>query len=592
MKINSLKAIILALPLSLMMSCLEFDTPSDEFTGAEEEVEPEVFHGKADEINYKKAITEEGFTKAQNNLKTFFRQVPTASYYIRGGKNGAMPQEHQYQYVYNLHIDNYAGYLCADQNFGGRMPSTYSYNYDFCDGPYGSFLEVKNNLVNMLNHPDIDSIPEVKAIGLLLYNFSAQEMVDIYGSIPYVDHKNNVETNPFEFNKGMDIYATIVDNVDTIVACFDHFKERPQWYKTKVNNLLNTVDVITMDKSIDSWKRFANSLKLRMAMHSVKALPEKARKWAEEAVASGVVETTDQEIALNWITGCFYHPLHTIANSWSDTRLNASFESLLMSLDHPFAKYFFTNNLAPITNTATGKVLPADNRIVGLRAGLVMMSGQSTDVNPRCAYSSLATDYIMDAPLYYVKVSEMDFLRAEGALRGWSMGGTPQFFYERGIRNAQVEGRYDEERQMYAEYVDQYMKLDKAIAYTYVDPMDDANNIASVTTIGVKWNESDDRETKLEKIITQKYLSLFPYSNEAWTEMRRTGYPKLFPVLNAADYGDGSLNDGDLVRRIPLPGRGTTVGLDDINTSGIDAIGGNDVQATRVWWDIDGIGNF
>ena len=205
-----------------MMSCLEFDTPSDEFTGAEEEVEPEVFHGKADEINYKKAITEEGFTKAQNNLKTFFRQVPTASYSIRGGKNGAMPQEHQYQYVYNLHIDNYAGYLCADQNFGGRMPSTYSYNYDFCDGPYGSFLEVKNNLVNMLNHPDIDSIPEVKAIGLLLYNFSAQEMVDIYGSIPYVDHKNNVETNPFEFNKGMDIYATIVDNVDTIVACFDH----------------------------------------------------------------------------------------------------------------------------------------------------------------------------------------------------------------------------------------------------------------------------------------------------------------------------------------------------------------------------------
>ena len=39
-----------------MMSCLEFDTPSDEFTGAEEEVEPEVFQGKADEINYKKAI--------------------------------------------------------------------------------------------------------------------------------------------------------------------------------------------------------------------------------------------------------------------------------------------------------------------------------------------------------------------------------------------------------------------------------------------------------------------------------------------------------------------------------------------------------
>ncbi len=576
----------------LMVSCLDFDNPSDEFTTTDTELDPEVFHGKADEIDYRKVITEDEFNEAKKALNTYFSQVPTATFYIRGGKNGAMPQEHQYQYVYSLHIDNYAGYFCADQNFGGRLPSTYYYNFDFCDGPYGSFLEVKNNLANMLNHPQIDYMPEIKAIGLLLFDVSAQEMVDIYGSIPYVDHKNNKEKNPFIFDKGVDIYATIIDNVDTIVACFDHFKEQPAWYQKKLQSVLNVVDAITMDKSIDSWKRYANSLKLRMAMHCVKAMPEKAKKWAEEAVASGVVESTDQEIALNWTTGCFHHPLSVICNQWNDSRINASFESLLMSLDHPLTKYFVTNNIAAITNTKTNAVTEANSRIIGLRAGLVMIEGQSVDNNPRVAYSSLNKDYIQDAPTYYVKASEIDFLRAEGAVRGWNMGGTAQFFYERGIRNAQPEGRFDPGRQAYAQYVDDYMKVEKAKPYTYVDPMDDANNIESVTTIGVKWNEGDAPEVKLEKIITQKYLALFPFSVEAWTELRRTGYPKIFPVMNAAEYGDGSLNDGDLIRRIPFPGRGTTVGLDDITSTGIDALGGGDLQATRVWWDVNGAPNF
>ena len=68
----------------------------------------------------------------------------------------------------------------------------------------------------------------------------------------------------------------------------------------------------------------------------------------------------------------------------------------------------------------------------------------------------------------------------------------------------------------------------------------------------MKWNDSDDNETKLEKIITQKYIAIFPYSYEAWTDIRRTGYPKIFPVLNP-NLGDGSLSDGDLIRRLPLP---------------------------------------
>ena len=592
MKKTVLMAFGAVLAATSLHSCLDFDMPTDTFTGGQTDLDPVVYKGKADSIDYWKEISEEGFDFAQKELNNNILQLSTVQYCMRGGKEGALPAAHQYQYQYNITVDNYAGYFVVPHNFShggdGVLSSTYYYNYSYSDGPYGSFLNVKNNVVNMLNHPQIDSIPELKAIGLLLFDYSAQEMVDLYGSIPYVDHKANKESNPFTFNKMSDIYVSIVDNLDTINACLKHFETRPDWYKSKMNTILMQCDWITKDLSIESWRRFANSLKLRMAMHIVKVDPAKAKQWAEEAVQAGVIESVNQEICLDPLIASFSHPLIDISSLWNDTRLNASFESILFSLNHPYTQddyLLFNKNSDQIVNTADPSVIePANSRVIGLRAGIAMSSGQTLKENPRVAYSGIVNDRLSLAPLYLMKVSEVQFLRAEGALRGWNMGGTAQQFYEDGIRNAQVENRT---KTTYSQRVDAYLNQTEAVAYKYIDPMDHSNDIESVTTIGVKWNEGDSQETKLEKIITQKYIAGFPYSYEAWNDLRRTGYPKLFEVLNAGD-GDGSLVQGDIIRKIPLPGRDTSVGLADINSSGIEALGGSDTQGTRVWWDVEG----
>ena len=571
-------------------SCLDFDMPTDTFTGGQTDLDPVVYRGKADSIDYRKVISEQGFNDAMSDLQQYFAQMKTAQYYLRGGKDGQTPGPHQYQYVYNITVDNYAGYFVVPHNFshggGGLLNSTYAYNQDYCDGPYGAFLSIKNNIANMINHPMIDSIPEMKAIGLLIFDYSSQEMVDLYGSIPYVDHKSNKESNPFTFNKMADIYASIVDNLDTINACLKHFDSRPDWYKAGVQSILGQYDVMTQDKSVASWCRLANSLKLRMAMHTVKVQPSVAQKWAEEAVQAGVVETTAQELLLDPMVMGYTNPLFEIANNWGDTRLNASFESLLASLKHPYLEYVFDKNSNIVVNSSDpNDIMQANTRIMGLRAGIRMIPGQAYKDNFRIAYSSIKNNGEMAmAPLYLMKVSEVQFLRAEGDLRGWTMGGSAQSFYEEGIRNAQIENRL---MPYYPDYVDEYMSLEAAVPYKYEDQYDHSNDIESVTTIGVKWNEGDSKETKLEKIITQKYIAAFPYSYEAWNDLRRTGYPKLFPVLNVED-GDGSLVQGDIIRKIPLPGRDTSVGMSDINTSGLDALGGSDTQGTRVWWDVAG----
>ena len=591
MKKTILTAFCAMLAAASLHSCLDFDMPTDTFTGGQTDLDPVVYRGKADSIDYRKVISEQGFNDAMSDLQQYFAQMKTAQYYLRGGKDGQTPGPHQYQYVYNITVDNYAGYFVVPHNFshggGGLLNSTYAYNQDYCDGPYGAFLSIKNNIANMINHPMIDSIPEMKAIGLLIFDYSAQEMVDLYGSIPYVDHKSNKESNPFTFNKMADIYASIVDNLDTINACLKHFDSRPDWYQAGVQSILGQYDVMTQDKSVASWCRLANSLKLRMAMHTVKVQPSVAQKWAEEAVQAGVVETTAQELLLDPMVMGYTNPLFEIANNWGDTRLNASFESLLASHKHPYLEYVFDKNSNIVVNSSDpNDIMQANTRIMGLRAGIRMIPGQAYKDNFRIAYSSIKNNGEMAmAPLYLMKVSEVEFLRAEGALRGWNMGGSAQQFYEQGIRNAQVEHRLMST--YYPNAVDEYMSLEAPVAYKYVDQYDHSYDAESVTTIGVKWNEGDSQETKLEKIITQKYIAAFPYSYESWNDMRRTGYPKLFPVLNVED-GDGSLVQGDIIRKIPLPGRDTSVGMSDITASGIEALGGSDTQGTRVWWDVAG----
>lgn len=55
------------------------------------------------------------------------------------------------------------------------------------------------------------------------------------------------------------------------------------------------------------------------------------------------------------------------------------------------------------------------------------------------------------------------------------------------------------------------------------------NDETYITTGNVAWNASDSQEAKLKKIITQKWIALYPDGFEAWSEFRRTGYPEAHP---------------------------------------------------------------
>lgn len=592
--------IALAAAIFGLQSCLDYDNPGDELSLNQTITDPEVHHGDVNHFDFTTQHSEEEVSEALATLKTSLRQCNSGLYAMRGGKNGEMPGPHAYQYQYNLGPDGYAQYfVTTHKDFpysNATLTSTYNISEQFIGGPLGSYTMAKNAFMPLLNHPQVDIIPEVKAIYLLYYCVSAQEHADLSGPFTYNEDKAN-EESPKTYDNLRTIYHGIVSNLDTIVDCLKHYDQRPDWYRKAIDGIIatdiaNRAFIENGISGVEPYIALANSLKLRMAMHIVKVEPETAKRWAEEAVASGVIDRPELQHAISPKTSGFSHPLVMIMNDWNDSRISASMESLLMSLDHPYAHYLVKPNGSKIATPHDD--IPANSRILGLRAGTLVGDGQSISTNPYVAYSSLESDLIGYAPMYFVKYAEVCFLRAEGALRGWQMGGDAESFYEEGIRYAYpeepqyIEDYRSMELGVYNDFVEAYMQRTEPVEYLQYDPMTDTR-WASVTKIGVKWNNGDSPETKLEKIITQKYLALFPLSTEAWTELRRTGYPALFDVLHPEE-GDGTLDNGDIIRRIPwltTDARKQEI----INNSAIPALGGEDFQSTRLWWDVPG-GNF
>ncbi len=575
-----------------LQSCLDYDEPGDELGQDEVQLDPNAnIKGQADVIDYDREISQEGLNQAADILKTYLSQSLTGQYCLRGAKEGNVPQAHAYQRQYSLGPDAYAQYAVVPHKdfMYGTLTSTYNVSKEFNGDPHSSYTMTKNALVPLLNQPLIDTIPEMKAINLLFLSIAAQERCDLSGPFTYFEDKQNSE-NPKIYNNLEEIYMNIEANLDTIVNCLKHYENRPDWYKAKIEDLLGRYNqsayaMMYGEYDMEPYIRTANSLKLRMAMNMVKVKPELAKQWAEEAVESGVVEDVKHQMGLFPMLTGFAHPLIDISESWGDWRLSASFESLLMSLNHPYTQegFLFTRN--GIINKPDGGVLEANTKIVGLRGGTLVGDGQTNPPNQYINYSRISKENFQNTPLYYVKWSEVDFLRAEGAIRGWEMGGDAAMFYERGIRNGGFEdplapiGTYEAA-------MDEYLALEAPVEYVQEDPLTAGGDPwQSTTKIGVKWDDADDQETKLEKIITQKYISLFPNSWQAWTDMRRTGYPKLFPILNTAD-GDGSIAQGDMIRRIPWVATDPQV-IENINATGLPALGGQDFQATRLWWDVD-----
>jgi len=241
--------------------------------------------------------------------------------------------------------------------------------------------------------------------------------------------------------------------------------------------------------------------------------PAKAQQEAEAAVSDPGGLLTDKEGSFKMSTGSV-NPLYTITHDWNETRINAAVESILGGYNDPrLPVYALPASLSAL-----------NGEIKGVR------SGPDMSVNPSAYLGFSMVNFVTNPYVKLMDVSESYFLRAEGALRGWNMGGTAEEFYTEGIKASFAANQLGG--------VDNYLNDNTSTPASYVDPNNPANNAPPISSITIKWNAATGFEENLERIITQKWIAMYPEGQEAWSEFRRTGYPKLWPVVVNNSGGD------------------------------------------------------
>jgi hypothetical protein len=172
-----------------------------------------------------------------------------------------------------------------------------------------------------------------------------------------------------------------------------------------------------------------------------------------------------------------------------------------------------------------------------------------------------------------MNAAEVYFLRAEGALVGWNMGGTAKALYEKGIETS-LQEIASASGAVIASYISS-TKIPVAI--------NDVHRTPAVSDIPVAYESAGSSERQLEQIITQKWIAMFPNGWEAWTEARRTGYPKYLPRLNS---DNPDVPKDVMIRRIMYAEGEVTSNPDGLKAAqALPELAGGDKNSTKLWWD-------
>ena len=511
-------------------------------------------------------------------LESRFSQPITSVYLNFQNRN------YEYQLQQNLNADLYSGYLANPTPFGGNNNnSTYAMNEGWNETSFkAGELYVMKPISLILQSTEE---PDYVAIAKIIRVEGMHRVVDTYGPVPYSKAMQGGSSVPYDDVKTL--YETFIqelgESVDMLTQFVDAGKAKPE--------RLQKFDIVCGSDHVQ-WIRFANTLRLRLAMRISVVEPALAKATAEAAVNHkyGVLEAGQNDIEV--ASASLQNPLNEINYAYNDIRVGASMLSMLQGYNDPrLPKYvkpvgwFKEKGEAMDIKDKNGKPTGNLNNYVGIRQGIIIPDKAnyimySTINMPESKMADLTGDgnQITNA-LPWMKVAESYFLRAEGALRGWNMGGTAKDFYERGIKVS-----FDEFNIPDHEYF-KYIADDSSVAADHFDPFNAENNIKGMDKCTIKWNESDTKEEKLHKIINQKWLAMYPEGQEAWSEFRRTGYPKLFPVANNFSATvQGGIAEGQFVKRLRFPRNERNTNREEVENAR-KMLNGPDNEGTRLWWD-------
>lgn len=334
---------------------------------------------------------------------------------------------------------------------------------------HNTFLNINDLQIVMEKESAEGGNPNIRAMAMVLRAYIFQMATDRWKDIPYSEAGKGRQGNITPaYDTQESIYMDLLVQLKQANALFtedDDFEIGP-------NDVLLGGDVM-------KWKRFANSLRLRVATRMSNVAPAAAKTHVEEILGNPsvypVITTNANNIYLYW------QPPYR--EPWNDNRVARGRD------DHGMCNVLidvlkgFSDPRLPVY----AKPAAHDGEYRGVVSGAV--PGTFT-----LSHISRMGSLFRDDPEGFtpiLRAAEVHFMIAEAATRGWATGGTTaKDAYEGGITAS----------------LDEY-GLQGAAEY--------------IAQEGVAWNND------VKQIHLQKWISLFKNGNEAWAETRRTDVPQL-----------------------------------------------------------------
>lgn len=415
----------------------------------------------------------------------------------------------------------YVQYLAEGPYPGGSLYSTI--NFDWGSYYTGPLFDLKK-IIEFVDAeaPEASgggSLANQKAVAEILTCYYYIWLTDRWGAIPYSEALlGDADLDP-AYDAQQDIYNSCFERLSAAVAGINE------------SGLGVTGDIL-FDGNMLKWKKFANTLRMDMALRLSKVDFAKGKTEFANAIAdmSKLIGSNSDNMAWTYSSGnsSYYNP-------W--------YSNYTISARNDYA----------ISKTMTDYMLPKNDRRISVYAELLptgyvgLPYGLAVAKNIPNVYSRIGSAFRdIKSPARIYNYPQVLFMMAEAHKIGYLSGGDVEaaIAYEAAIRASwQMNGVYN--------------------------ATDFANYYATVAY---------DPATGYEQIMTEKWVHNYLNGYAAWNDWRRTGYPELTPAVDRVN------STGIPVRQAYATSEQT---LNKVNYEAAVAAQGTDDLDTKVWWDKD-----
>lgn len=441
-----------------------------------------------------------------------------------------------------------AGYTAAYWGFSGGTPT----------GGDGAYPEQVRPIVDVVqNTAGKSRYKNLHQIARIMKAMIFERITDLYGDVPYFQAGLGYYTKVYfpKYDKQQLIYTDLLKEVSEATALLDPAADVPAGDAYYHGN-------------IAQWKKFGNTLLLRIALRLSKVDPATAKTYAQQAIGNTMASNADDAFLAGDATGG-----RTTNNRNSQillgqggqenyyTRWSRTFITFLQQNNDPRLSKIaatqlyltdITKDQNPLADTAA-----ADQKGMPNGKDLSGIAGQDVKTDPGFTkftdYSSPSPALIKaNGPAFVLTYGESELLTADADAR-FGLSGDPAVHYNNGVTAAMT-------------YLSEYdpsaaVSTGSAAAYLASHPYNPANGLNMINT--QYW------------ALNNTMLDFY----ESWSNWRRTGYPVLTPVVYP-----GNATNGTIPRRFPYPL--IEAGTNTANyTAAHNAVAGGDLLTSRVWWD-------